>query len=162
MKMEGKIEICMKAAGYNQKQLANAVKVSPQAVSLWIKGKANPSTENLIMMCETLNVPIQVLVDETIVFNTVKEMQEYVKLRIENAGNSTTFKGFNQEQGKPVPIELIYSYSSIKDMGYVHQIAQLLNAGLFISKKDAIIQAADALRAFAEAIPEEKQAVTEK
>lgn len=157
--MGQKLNMAMQAAGYNQKQLAEAMNVKPQAVQQWISEGTRPRMDKLSRLAEILNLPVNALVDETIVFETVDDVLEYVKLRIENEEKPSTFMGFTPNEGIPVPIQIIYNLSTIKDIGYIYQIANLLNAGLFTNKKDMILLAADALIAYAETLKDEKAAV---
>ena len=158
--MGQKINLAMQAAGYNQKRLADALEVTPQAVQHWIAEETRPKIRNMSRLAGTLGLPVDAFIDENIVFKTINDVLEYVRLRIENAENSSTFMGFKPNKGIPVPIQIIYGLSSIKDIGYIYQIANLLNAGLFTNKKDIILLAANALISYAETLNDEKTAIT--
>ena len=54
-----------KKLGLTQEQLAEAIGVTPQAVSKWENGHNLPDIDNLFVIAEVLKIPYSVLVDET-------------------------------------------------------------------------------------------------
>lgn len=61
MKLEEKLVHLRKEKGLTQLELAEAIKVSRQAVSKWESGKAIPSTEKLRGLSELYGVPVDFL-----------------------------------------------------------------------------------------------------
>ncbi len=64
MKLQENIRTCRKQAGLSQEQLAEKLGLSRQAVAKWEAGTSAPSTENLLRLCEALNVPLETLISE--------------------------------------------------------------------------------------------------
>lgn len=64
MKLDEKLARLRKEKGLTQLELAEAVKVSRQAVSKWEAGGAIPTTENLKGLSELLEVPIDYLLND--------------------------------------------------------------------------------------------------
>lgn len=60
----GKIAYYRKLKGYTQKQLAEIMGVTTQAVGFWEQGRANPSTGKIEKLAEVLGVTIQDLLDK--------------------------------------------------------------------------------------------------
>lgn len=59
------LKTCLKASGKNQTDLANALGVSPSAVSNWIRGKHNIDIEYVPDICRFLGIPIARLFDDS-------------------------------------------------------------------------------------------------
>lgn len=57
-----RIATLRKAAGMNQKQLAQALKISPSAVGMYEQGRRQPSAEILAAIAELFDVTIDFLV----------------------------------------------------------------------------------------------------
>lgn len=66
MKMDEKLVRLRKEKGLTQLELAEAVKVSRQAVSKWESGSSVPSIENLKYLGELYSVPVDYLVNDDI------------------------------------------------------------------------------------------------
>ena len=66
MKMDEKLVRLRKEKGLTQLELAEAVKVSRQAVSKWESGSSVPSIENLKYLGELYSVPADYLVNDDI------------------------------------------------------------------------------------------------
>lgn len=64
MKLDEKLVYLRKERGLTQLELAEAVKVSRQAVSKWESGGGMPSTENLRGLSELYGVPVDYLLNE--------------------------------------------------------------------------------------------------
>lgn len=64
MKLDEKLVRLRKKKGLTQLELAEAVKVSRQAVSKWESGGEMPSTENLLGLSELYRVPVDYLLNE--------------------------------------------------------------------------------------------------
>lgn len=64
MKLDEKLVHLRKEKGLTQLELAEAVKVSRQAVSKWESGGSLPSTENLRGLSELYGVPIDYLLND--------------------------------------------------------------------------------------------------
>lgn len=64
MKLDEKLVRLRKEKGLTQLELAEAVKVSRQAVSKWESGGGTPSTENLRGLSELYGVSVDYLLDE--------------------------------------------------------------------------------------------------
>ncbi len=64
MKLDEKLVHLRKEKGLTQLELAEAVKVSRQAVSKWESGGGTPSTENLMGLSELYGVSIDYLLNE--------------------------------------------------------------------------------------------------
>ncbi len=64
MKLDEKLVHLRKEKGLTQLELAEAVRVSRQAVSKWELGGAIPSIENLRKLSELFGVPINYLINE--------------------------------------------------------------------------------------------------
>lgn len=73
MKLDEKLVRLRKEKGLTQLELAEAVKVSRQAVSKWEVGEATPSTEKLLGLSEVYGVQVDYLLND-------KEDREEVKL----------------------------------------------------------------------------------
>ncbi len=48
----------IKNSGFEQKEIATSIGVSPQAVSTWMSGKNTPDIETLVRLCVFLKVPL--------------------------------------------------------------------------------------------------------
>ena len=72
------LEKLMAQKGVNQSQLANAIGVSRQAVSMYIKGKMFPSFDIVMSIAQYLQVPITELIKEESETETYEEMKLYV------------------------------------------------------------------------------------
>ncbi len=66
MKLDEKLVRLRKEKGLTQLELAEAVKVSRQAVSKWESGGAVPSTENLIFLCGLYEISLDDLLCDSI------------------------------------------------------------------------------------------------
>lgn len=64
MKLDEKLVRLRKEKGLTQLELAEAVKVSRQAVSKWEAGGSLPSTENLKSLSEIYGVPVDYLLND--------------------------------------------------------------------------------------------------
>ncbi len=64
MRLDEKLVRLRKEKGLTQLELAEAVKVSRQAVSKWESGGGMPSTENLLGLSELYGVPVDYLLNE--------------------------------------------------------------------------------------------------
>ncbi len=62
MKLSENIRFYRKQAGLSQEQLAEKLDISRQAVAKWESGQSAPSTENLLRLCEILNVSLESLI----------------------------------------------------------------------------------------------------
>ena len=65
MKLEEKLLRLRKQHGLSQQEMADELAVSRQTISKWETGITIPSSENLIGIGKLLNVPINVLVDDS-------------------------------------------------------------------------------------------------
>lgn len=57
------LEHQLKKSGLTQKQLAEKLKISPSAVTNWIKGKNSPDIEYVALICEIFQITISDLLD---------------------------------------------------------------------------------------------------
>lgn len=57
-----RLESCMKKAGYNQKQLAKQIDVTPVRLNYWIKDKRQPDIPNIKKLASALNVSADYLI----------------------------------------------------------------------------------------------------
>ena len=64
MKFGEKLSFLRKQRGMTQKDLAEKLNISRQAVSRWERGTAEPSTENLISIGKLFDVSVDELLDE--------------------------------------------------------------------------------------------------
>ena len=65
MTLGEKIKYYRRNENFSQENLAEKVGVSRQAVSKWESNKSSPSTENLIIIGEVLNVSIKYLTSDS-------------------------------------------------------------------------------------------------
>ncbi len=61
MKLSENIRHYRKKANLSQEQLAEKLNISRQAVTKWESGTSAPSTENLLRLCEILDIPLETL-----------------------------------------------------------------------------------------------------
>lgn len=64
MKLEEKLISLRKKQGLTQQELAGKLEVSRQAVSKWEVGLAVPNTENLKILSDLYNVPVDYLLND--------------------------------------------------------------------------------------------------
>ena len=64
MKLEDKLLSLRKQQGLTQLELAQALRVSRQAISKWETGEATPSLENLKSLCQLYQIPLDELLGE--------------------------------------------------------------------------------------------------
>lgn len=64
MKLEEKLLSLRKKQGLTQMELAQALRVSRQAISKWETGEATPSLENLKSLCQLYQIPLDELLGE--------------------------------------------------------------------------------------------------
>lgn len=74
MKLSEKIQYLRKEKGVTQEQLAEACKVTRQAISKWEADISLPETENLILLSKIFGVTIDVLLKDELYVNGVKEV----------------------------------------------------------------------------------------
>ena len=68
MEFHTRLNYLIKQSGFTQKQVANALSVSPSTVSKWVNGRCEPNIEKLIgLSCQVFYVTL----DELIIGNTV-------------------------------------------------------------------------------------------
>ena len=104
MKLDEKLVRLRKEKGLTQLELAEAVKVSRQAVSKWEAGGAVPSTDNLKGLSDLFGVPVDFLL------NDEDEKKEDVISSSESSKGvpETTYKGKRKVHAKWVFIALIF------------------------------------------------------
>ena len=68
MEFYTRLNYLIKQSGLTQKQVANALSVSPSTVSKWVNGRCEPNIEKLIgLSCQVFYITL----DELIIGNTV-------------------------------------------------------------------------------------------
>ena len=104
MKLDEKLVRLRKEKGLTQLELAEAIKVSRQAVSKWEAGGAVPSTDNLKGLSDLFGVPVDFLL------NDEDEKKEDVISSSESSKGvpETTYKGKRKVHAKWVFIALIF------------------------------------------------------
>jgi len=104
VKLDEKLVRLRKEKGLTQLELAEAIKVSRQAVSKWEAGGAVPSTDNLKGLSDLFGVPVDFLL------NDEDEKKEDVISSSESSKGvpETTYKGKRKVHAKWVFIALIF------------------------------------------------------
>lgn len=74
MKLSQKIYLLRKQYGYSQEKLAEICNVSRQSISKWESDIALPETEKLIILSDTFNVTIDVLLKDTLCIDGIKDL----------------------------------------------------------------------------------------
>lgn len=63
MSISENIKMARKNAGMTQKQLADAIGVYQKDISRWEKGERTPSAESVKVLCQTLHISADELLD---------------------------------------------------------------------------------------------------
>ena len=109
------IEKALKRSGMTQKELAEKLYVTPQAVSKWVKGESEPSRENVIEICKILNVDL------------IKEkLKNERKDRIAMKQNHIALEDIDSIEKAKEETKLILEETKVAD-NYKHSIIVLLN-----------------------------------
>lgn len=66
MELSQKLKVLRKKKGLSQLELAEVLHVSRQAITGWEAGTSRPSTENLQSLSQLYNVPMEILLDDTV------------------------------------------------------------------------------------------------
>ena len=66
MELSQKLKVLRKKKGLSQFELAEVLCVSRQAITGWEAGTSRPSTENLQSLSRLYNVPLEMLLDDTV------------------------------------------------------------------------------------------------
>lgn len=66
MELSQKLKTLRKKRGLSQLELAEVLHVSRQAITGWEAGTSRPSTENMQSLSRLYNVPIEILLDDTV------------------------------------------------------------------------------------------------
>ena len=73
-KFNEKLRILLENQGWTQAKLAEILKVSPDAVSSWVRGKNTPYIDTFKELCKIFCVTIQELTDDDL------DIPEYIKI----------------------------------------------------------------------------------
>lgn len=73
MKLNEKIRIALENNEWTQKYFSELMSVAPTTVQKWIVGKNTPSVETTIQISKLLNIPIQDLLDDSVVIHPYYE-----------------------------------------------------------------------------------------
>lgn len=93
MELSQKLKVLRKKKGLSQLKLAEVLYVSRQAITGWEAGTSRPSTENLLSLSQLYNVPMEILLDDT-----VTEEPELEKIPVADLQEET--RELEQEKGK--------------------------------------------------------------
>ena len=119
MKLSEKIIELRKAYSMTQEELASICNVSRQSISKWEADIALPETEKLLILGETFQVSMDILLKDELTLNEVKE--------VHNCGNNAVQKK-KQELYEGVLIKESIADDSIIDDLNIHKI-ELWNTG---------------------------------
>ena len=88
--LSANIKMYRKAKGISQNALASALSISPQSVSKWECGASVPDIENLCMISEILDVPLDVLL-------ALSKENKKIMIGIDGGGTKTEFIMFTED-----------------------------------------------------------------
>lgn len=78
MKLNEKLKVLLSNHGWTQKRLAEAIFVSPDAVSSWVRGINQPDLETIKKLCEIFYIPIQDITNDDIDIQEFFEIDRYL------------------------------------------------------------------------------------
>lgn len=119
MKLSEKIMLLRKEKGMTQEELASICNVSRQSISKWEADIALPETEKLLLLGETFQVSMDILLKDELALNEVKDVHV--------CGNNT-IKKKKQELYEGILIKESIADDSIIDYLNIHKI-ELWNTG---------------------------------
>jgi len=90
--------------GYNQRDIANALGISPSAVSDWVKKGSTPSGKRLSRLSELLGVSIEYLVSGNETGSRTSNDQSFTKQEVE------LLRIYNKITAKNQALLLIYAF----------------------------------------------------
>lgn len=128
------LEQALERAGKTQEQIAEEIGVTPQAVSKWINGQAEPRPSHIRALCKALNITFQEYADEC--FGTDVESDKNTKIE-KKEPVLVEARTINQENTNDVEVRF---YRSIVSPKYV-SLNQILN--LKNDKRHYVIQVKD-------------------
>ena len=132
MKLEENLVRLRKEHGLSQRDLAEKLNVSRQAVSRWEQGTAMPSADNLISLSQLYGITLDTLVHgESTQADIQAEEQDAESLKIENTPSDRAHLGRGGFSGKRKLIALVLGV-------LVVGLIALLIAFHFLPKKDDI------------------------
>lgn len=73
MKLNEKIRVSLENNEWTQKHFSELMNVTPSTVQKWVVGKNTPSLETTIQISKLLNIPIQDLLDDSVVIHPYYE-----------------------------------------------------------------------------------------
>ena len=109
MELSQKLKVLRKKKGLSQFELAEVLCVSRQAITGWEAGTSSPSTENLQSLSRLYNVPLEMLLDDTVTAEPELEKIPVAELH-EETGELEQEKGKDGRRYKLLTVIIIFGF----------------------------------------------------